>query len=76
MRLSRPQRSTTRTIAGRAILWVDDLGTTHSGVRAEGPPGVYLVWTDCQIDVPPNAAHTAEPDELVTCPECRAKTER
>jgi hypothetical protein len=62
-----------REISGRQIVWTDDFGTTHSCQRAEGPPGIFLVWTDCGKDVPPNGAHLIESGELVTCPECLEK---
>jgi hypothetical protein len=38
---------------GRSILWTDNAGTTHSCVRAEAVKGEFLVWTNCQKDVPP-----------------------
>ncbi|MDF2809971.1 MAG: hypothetical protein K0S56_1002 [Microvirga sp.] len=77
MTLKGPERQPpVRTISGRAILWTDDAGTTHSCLRSEAVPGEFLVWTDCQIDVPPNEAHLAGPGEVATCTECRAATVR
>ncbi|KAB0269086.1 hypothetical protein [Microvirga brassicacearum] len=63
---------TTRTIKGLPIYWTDDVWVTHSCVRAEAVPGVFLVWTDCGRDVPPNAAKTAEPGDSVSCAKCLA----
>jgi hypothetical protein len=62
-------------INDRKIFWTDDFGTTHSCQRAEVEPGLFLVWTDCQKDVPANAAHFEEPGELVTCSECLSSRE-
>ena len=61
-----------RTLDGLPIYWTDGSWVTHSCQRAEVEPGVFLVWTDCGRDVPPNAANTAEPGESVSCTKCRA----
>lgn len=66
---------TVTRINGRKILWTDDFGATHSCQRAEVEPGLFLIWTDCQKDVPANAAHLEERGELVTCSECLSSRE-
>jgi hypothetical protein len=65
--------NTTRQISGRRIVWTDLIGTTHSCQCAEAEPGIFLVWTDCGKDVPPNGAHLELSGELVTCIECRSR---
>jgi hypothetical protein len=63
----------TRTIGGLPIYWTDKEWVTHSCQRVEAVPGIFLVWTDCGRDVPPNAADTTEPGESVTCAKCLAE---
>lgn len=53
-----------------AIVWNDDT-QVHLCEKSEVHPGVVLVWTVCQRDVPANQAHYARPGmDAVTCPDC------
>lgn len=59
-----------RRIDGRPILWTDKSGTTHICEGADVHPGVRLLWTDCQRDVPANAAHLGG-EQDATCLKCK-----
>jgi hypothetical protein len=62
--------STFRTIRERPIVWVDPKGRTHSCESADVQPGIRLLWTDCQRDVPQSEARLMEPGDIVNCPRC------
>lgn len=61
---------TIRRINDKPILWTDRAGVTHICEGAKLHPGVFLLWTDCQKDVPANAAHTGGEHEAI-CPKCK-----
>lgn len=57
-----------REIDGNPILW-DDGKIIHRVEGGWGPLNQFrLLWTDCEKDVPANAAHQS--DEKVTCEKC------
>jgi hypothetical protein len=51
------------------IRWISAPGVVHSCEGADVHPGVRLIWTDCQRDVPANAAVLTW--EQPTCPRCK-----
>lgn len=55
---------------GRPILWRDQDGEVHVCEGSEMHPGIWLLWTLCQKDVPANAAFHADPGDQVTCEKC------
>lgn len=61
-----------RAIDSRPILWTDPAGVTHRCEGADVHPGIRLLWTDCERDVPANAAHLQVAGDPVTCPKCLA----
>ncbi len=63
-----------RTIDGQPIMWRDIAGTVHRCEGANVHPGIRLLWTDCERDVPANAAFLADGNDRVTCPKCLAAT--
>jgi hypothetical protein len=62
------------TIDGQPIVWRDIAGTVHRCEGANVHPGIRLLWTDCERDVPANAAFLADGNDRVTCPKCLAAT--
>lgn len=57
-----------REIDGKPLRWAAD-GVVHACVAVDAHPGVRLVWTECEIDVPANEARLGAAGE-VTCPRC------
>lgn len=47
---------------------------THACEGSDIHPGVRLLWTRCEIDVPANGAYLPHPpsEAPVTCPRCNA----
>jgi hypothetical protein len=50
-------------------LYQDEKGVIHACEGSEVHPGIYLVWTKCEKDVPANKSFKS--DETVTCEACR-----
>lgn len=48
------------TINGKEIRWSDKRGLVHVAVGADVHPGVRLLWTLCDRDVPANTAWLLE----------------
>ena len=65
-------RATLRRLDGHAIHWKSGEGVIHSCEAAEVHRGLWLIWSDCQRDVPGNEAYRAPHTEVVTCPACTA----
>ena len=65
-------KDTFRTVNGKPIFWIEN-GTTHRCEGSNVHPGIRLIWTDCERDVPANAA-VASAGETVDCQRCIAKT--
>lgn len=63
---------TFRTINRRPIHWTDQDGATHRCEGADVHPGIRLLWTDCERDVPANKAYLPGDGDDVTCPLCIA----
>ena len=61
-----------RCLDGKTIHWQDSAGVIHSCEAAEVHPGLWLIWTDCQRDVPGNEAYRAPHIEAATCSSCAA----
>ena len=61
---------------GQAIHWQDAAKVIHSCRAAQIHPGVLLIWTDCERDVPGNEAYRAPHADAVTCPACAAAVEK
>lgn len=59
------------TINTRKIRWIDGSGAMHAVEGSEVHPGIRLLWTKCEKDVPANTAFLSE--EPVTCDTCKAK---
>ncbi len=64
-----------RTLNDLPIHWKDQ-ALTHACEGADVHPGVRLLWTRCEIDVPANAAYLPDPPDAdpVTCPRCNEAT--
>ena len=56
-------------IGERPIRWERD-GVVHDVLGSQVHPGIRLLWTVCERDVPANSAFTS--DEPVTCELCIA----
>lgn len=74
---------TFRTVDGRPIFWRDKQGTVHACEGADVHPGIRLIWTLCQRDVPANAAYVcvntdklAPRSDEVTCAACKPPKKR
>jgi len=61
---------TFRTIKDRPILWTDADGVVHRCAGADVHPGVRLLWTGCNRDVPAGNAYLPGARDGVTCPTC------
>jgi hypothetical protein len=55
---------------GLHVLWTDLCGITHECSGNEVHPGIVLIWTLCDRDVPANAAHVSE--QAGDCEHCLA----
>lgn len=61
------------TIDRKPVLWTDKRGVTHRCAGGDLHPGVRLIWTACEIDVPAGAAHVlSDGSAPVDCPDCLA----
>lgn len=56
-------------INNKPIRWQDKQGAVHAVAGSDVHPGVRLLWTLCERDVPANAAHTGH--DAVSCATCR-----
>ena len=65
-------RKKLRRLNGQAIHWRAEDDVIHSCEAAEVHPGLWLIWTDCERDVPSNKAYRAPHTEGITCPACAA----
>lgn len=61
--------ATFSTRNNKPIRWQDKQGFIHAVEGSEVHPGVTLLWTLCERDVPANAAHTGH--DAVSCATCR-----
>ena len=52
-------------------LYEDGKGIIHSCEQTEAHPGIILVWTKCDIDVPPNKSFKSN-SETFNCVACGA----
>ena len=58
-------------INNKAIRWTDKTGLVHACEGADTHPGIRLIWTLCQIDVPANQAWLLnEPSAHEMCVTC------
>lgn len=62
---------TFQTIDGRQIHWAGR-GSVHACEGADVHPGIRLLWTLCEIDVPANTAYLPATGDEVTCERCCA----
>ena len=60
-----------QTINNQAIRWQDKQGFVHACEFGDPHPGVRLIWTLCQRDVPAGSAFLSQED--VTCATCKAR---
>lgn len=60
-----------RTINDKPIFWIDKSEWNHSVESAWAHPGVRLLWTVCEIDVPAGQAFQSV-EFVVTCKACLA----
>lgn len=52
-------------------IYYDDGAVIHSCEAAEVHPGIRLVWTHCERDVPANQGFTVKGEQpAVTCQKC------
>jgi hypothetical protein len=62
---------TFRTINGQPIRWRDLSDIVHACEGTYAPDGVALLWTLCQMDVPPRAVFAPQrPRDDVSCAIC------
>ena len=61
---------TFRTINDRNIFWKDNQAFIHACEGAMVHPGVRLLWTLCERDVPADSAFHPEIGDKVTCATC------
>jgi len=54
-------------------LYQDKDGVIHSCEKGNGPPGIVLVWTKCNKDVPENKSFVS--NEKPTCEQCLKEQE-
>lgn len=64
---------TFRTIDGKLVYWRDKQDFVHACEGSDVHPGVRLIWTLCERDVPANAAYKCDGDD-VTCATCKMNT--
>lgn len=63
--------NTFRTIDGRPIYFHDKQhNLMHACEGADVHPGIRLIWTLCERDVPANSAHISDQED-VTCSKCQ-----
>lgn len=60
-----------RTINRKPIFWQDKQGFVHAVEGADVHPGIRLLWTLCERDVPADKAFIGH--EAVTCATCTAR---
>ena len=53
----------------KTCLYESPNGAIHRCERAEVHPRIFLVWTECNKDVPAGKAFNS--NEKITCPKCR-----
>lgn len=63
--------TTFSTINDKPIRWKDKQDFVHVVAGSDVHPGVRLLWTLCERDVPANAAHTGH--DAITCATCRTR---
>jgi phenylpropionate dioxygenase-like ring-hydroxylating dioxygenase large terminal subunit len=61
------------TLNDRLILWTDAKGVTHCVEGTDVHPGVRLLWTKCERDVPAGKAFLPGDGQAVDCPTCLAR---
>ena len=66
------EQATSRTYGGHPIRHRDKSGLIHSCQGSEVHPGIMLIWTDCERDVPASKGYISIPTDEVTCPKCLA----
>jgi hypothetical protein len=59
-------------IDGRPIHWTDADGVVHRCEGADIHPGIRLLWTRCERDVPADSAYLPATGDKVTCTRCLA----
>lgn len=64
--------TTFRAINDRPIFWRDSKDRVHACEGSDVHPGVRLIWTLCQRDVPANTGYLCD-GEQVTCDVCLAQ---
>lgn len=63
-----------RTIDDKPIRWTDKTGLVHACEGADVHPGVRLLWTLCERDVPAGKAwHPKRGDHYEMCMTCTAR---
>lgn len=63
---------TFRTMDRKPIYWRDKQDFVHACEGSDVHPGVRLIWTLCERDVPANAAYKCDGDD-VTCATCKKR---
>lgn len=63
---------TFRTMDRKPIYWRDKQDFVHACEGSDVQPGVRLIWTLCERDVPANAAYKCDGDD-VTCATCKMR---
>ena len=62
-------------------LYWNDGAVVHSCEGSEVHPGIFLVWTECEKDVPAGKSYRLKDgdryiEDIVTCDKCRARTKK
>ncbi|HDZ38390.1 MAG TPA: hypothetical protein ENH62_08915 [Marinobacter sp.] len=59
----------------RPAVWRGKSGKLHRAVGAEVHRGIRLMWTACgRSDIPADSAWLQNPDDTVTCQDCKDAT--
>lgn len=68
--------ATFREIDGKPIRWTDKTGLVHIVEGSEVHPGIRLLWTLCERDVPADTAWKLEPgDHHEICITCQRRSQ-
>lgn len=75
--IAQMNNDTFREIDGKPIRWTDKTGVVHACEGSDVHPGVRLLWTLCERDVPANTAWHPKPgDHFEMCATCLSRLNR
>lgn len=59
-----------KELFGADVVWKDKQGFVHACDGDDVHPGIRLIWTLCERDVPADAAHLQREEDKITCATC------